>query len=178
MAIVPETLVPMPTVAGTTSGACADGLGFAFPTSVLDYLYDQVFLSSTLVSGSEDAFDACGEVTGITSCAEDWDRDGVSDATEPRPTSLLGQLRVMECTQNGNVAPSAWSVTAANLDVDELDSDDTATSSVLYNTGGRTGDSGEEAYVDVTLRGGATYLLLVGATAGTGSYEFTVRAIP
>jgi hypothetical protein len=175
LAIVPEEYVPLPTVTGTTSGACADGYAFAYPTSVLSYLYGQVFLSSTLVSGNEDAFDACGSSSGSTTCDEDWDRDGVLDSNEPAPTSFLGQVRVMECTANGNVAPSAYEVGDDNLDVDELDSDDTPTYSYYDNTGGRNGDEGEEAYVDVTLEGGRTYLVVVGAAAGDGAYELTLR---
>ncbi len=177
LAIVPEDVVPLPTVDGTTSGACADGEAFAYPTSVLEYLYSQVFLASALYDGTEADLDACGVSSGSTTCDADWDRDGVLDADEPLPTSFLGQVRVMECTANGNVAPSTWSVTTDNLDIDELDDDSEPTYSFLQNTGGRAGEEGEEGYVQVDLQGGRTYLVVVGASSGDGTYELSVRQL-
>jgi hypothetical protein len=134
----------------------------------------QLFLANTLVSGSEDEFDACGVSSGSTTCGEDWDRDGVLDESEPTPTSVLEQLRIMECTANGNVQPDAWTVTDEMLDEDELDEDEEPSYSYTDATGGRTGSDGEEAYISTSLEGGRSYLILVGA-GGTGTYEISVR---
>jgi hypothetical protein len=45
------------------------------------------------------------------------------------------------------------------------------------NTGGRSGDEGEEGYVEATLTGGEQYVIVVGASQGTGAYELSVRQV-
>jgi hypothetical protein len=181
IAVAPRELVPEPSVDGTLQEAatCPDGVEFFYPRSLLDHLTAQVFVSSTMTDGNEDDFDACGEPSETaTTCADDWDRDGVLDSDEPSPDSFLAQTRVMECTLNGNVEPSAWTVTTDWLDADELDSDDIPTLSYTYNTGGHAGTDGEEAYVALSLEGGREYLIIVGANSdGTGTYELSLRQL-
>ncbi len=176
IAVIPEDYLPVPTVSGTTRGACGEGDYFAYPGLLLDWLATQVFLSDTLVSGSEDEFDACGVPTSPTTCGVDWDGDGVLDEEEPLPTSLLEQVRVMECTANGGVQPPAWRVGESLLDVDELDDDETPEVDYPKGVGGRSGEEGEEAYVQVQLGGGARYVVVVGG-AGSGNYELNVRQV-
>ena len=181
VAIVPLELVPQPTVDGTNNATCADGLDFAFPTSLLDHLVSQLYLSSTMWDeDSDDDFDPCGDQSdAATVCAEDWDRDGVLDEDEPLPETFLTQARVMECTQNGNVPPAAWAYNSDWLDVDEMDEDELATGTYTYNAGGRSGTDGEEGFVWKTLEGGRQYLIVVGASADdVGTYEVTVREVP
>jgi hypothetical protein len=180
VAIVPSDFVPQPTTAGTRdSSACADDPEFAFPISILEYLYFQVFLSSEMYT-ENDGFDACGSTsldsadTGLT-CAADWDGDTISNDDEPRPTNFYEQVLVQQCTLNGGEAPDSpydldW------MDADELDEDTTASFSYAYNIGGVTGDDGEEGFLEVWVPGGATYTIIVGAT-GVGGYEFAVREL-
>lgn len=177
VAVVPAELVPEPTVEGTARGsACPDGVEFAYPVTVLEYLYDQIFLSGTMIDGSEDDFDACGSSAGTaTTCDADWDRDGVLDDEEPVPTSFWEQILTMECTANGNVAPAPSTYTEAWMDVDEQDDDELATYSARHNTGGRAGAEGEEGYVSLTLQGGKRYVVVVGGNGGNGVYELSVR---
>lgn len=180
IAVAPRELVPEPTVAGTQRGtSCMVGAPFTYPSSLLEHLTYQLFLSSTMLSGDESDFDACGEASLTpTSCDDDWDRDGVLDIDEPQPDSFLAQTRVMECTLNGNVAPAAWTYGTSWLDVDEQDEDELPTIDFANNTGGRAGEDGEEGYVEVSLDGGREYLVIVGATGGgTGTYELSLRQI-
>jgi hypothetical protein len=175
LVIAPSELVPQPTVAGTNSATCADGEPFAYPTSVLEHLYTQVFLSGTLYDGDESELDPCGTSAFPTTCVTDWDRDGVTNGEEPTPSTVYGQLLVMECTANGNVRPTASQISTDNLDVDELDEDDVASYDSLLNVGGATDDRTEDAFVSLSLEGGRVYTVLVGASMGTGTYELTVR---
>ena len=46
LAVVPRSIIPTPTVDGTSSGACPDGPTFGYPASLLAYLHSQVFLSA------------------------------------------------------------------------------------------------------------------------------------
>lgn len=175
IAIVPAEYVPTPTSDGTTRGsACPDGVDFTYPVSVLDYLYDQVILSSTMTADDVEDFDACGVATGATTtCDEDWDRDGVLDDDEPTPGSFHEQVLVMECTATGSASSSfaeEW------LDIDELDEDEVPSRSLVKNTGGRAIEDGEEGYVAVSLQGGRQYVIVVAAADGsTGTYELSVR---
>jgi hypothetical protein len=179
IAIAPRELVPEPTVDGTLRGSCSGGADFAFPGSLLEHLTAQLFLSSTMYEESDPDFDPCGVAAGYeTTCAEDWDRDGVLDTDEPQPASFFTQTRVMECTQNGNVAPSEWVYDTTWLDWDELDEDEEPTVDFAANVGGYSGTEGEEAFVRVSLQGGREYLVVVGANAnGTGTYELSVRQL-
>jgi hypothetical protein len=190
IAIVPSELVPRPTVQGTSSASCPEGDTFQFPTSVLEHLYTQVFLSNVLYperdESTVDNFDACGEPatadtgdTGPTlpACAEDWDRDTVPNSLEPTPTNVRDQLRVMECTLNGGTAPDTSVIQRRNFDMDELDNDEEASFDLLANAGGTTDLRSEDGYVSLTLTGGRSWTILVGASAGTGPYELTVKEI-
>ena len=180
IAVVPREYVPEPTYDGTYRDAtCPDGLAFQFPTTLLEYLVSQLYLSSTMYTGDEDSFDPCGTMsTDPTTCADDWDRDGVLDEDEPQPDSFLGQVRVMECTLNGTVAPTEWEVDSSWLDADEIDDDDLPTTDLLNNTGGYSGTTGEEGYVQVDLEGGREYLIIVAANnGGSGVYELNMRQV-
>jgi hypothetical protein len=179
IAVAPRMLVPEPTVEGTNSATCPDGIDFSYPTDLLEYLTAQVFLSSTMQDGTEDDLDACGDQSATaTTCDLDWDRDGVLDSDEPQPGTFLAQARVMECTLNGNVPMGESGYGTEWLDSDELDEDELPTYDYLRNTGGSSGDEGEEAYAEVRLRGGYEYLVVVGANSGgTGTYELSVRVV-
>ncbi|MFN7143230.1 MAG: hypothetical protein ACK4YP_05595, partial [Myxococcota bacterium] len=182
IAVAPRELVPEPSVEGTLRGdSCPGGADFAYPTSLLDHLASQLFLSSTMYDEDSLAdFDPCGEQAGaVTSCSTDWDRDGVLDDDEPTPASFVEQALVMQCTQNGNTMAGVDRWYGVDwLDMDEIDEDELATADLVHNAGGYSGPEGEEGYVEVSLQGGREYLIVVGANAnGTGTYELSVRQL-
>ncbi|MCB9777321.1 MAG: hypothetical protein H6742_01990 [Alphaproteobacteria bacterium] len=185
LAVVPTTWVPTPTVEGTRRGSCTEGDDFQYPTSMLPYLYSQVFLSGKSGITTADSEDEeiivsvdCGTITGDTSCGEDWDRDGVLDIDEPTPTNFLGQVHVMQCTLNAN-DPTLFDAALAEgvFDIDSLDEDDTSYFDRANDLGGMADDSGEEAMIVKHLEGGEKYLIVVGAETYTGPYELVVRAL-
>ncbi len=178
VAIAPLDIVPEPTVGGVERGSCTGGIDFAYPGTILEYLYYQIFLSSTMYSGSETAEASCGaQSLTATTCDDDWDRDGVLDADEPNPDTFYGQALVLQCTINGNVMPADiydpdW------LDADELDEDEDFSKDYVQNLGGRSGEDAEEGFIEPTVPGGVRYLIVVGASTGTGNYELVVRQVP
>jgi hypothetical protein len=187
IAIVPSGLVPQPTVQGTSSASCPDGFAFQFPTTVLEHLYAQVYLSKTLhTANATDTFDPCGEPPTVagdaapeaSTCDVDWDRDSVLDADEPTPRSVFEQLRTMECTLQGPTSPRVSAIQTRNFDIDELDGDEEASFDLSANAGGTTDLRSEDGYVRLTLTGGRSWTILVGASTGTGPYELTVKEIP
>ncbi len=175
VAVVPADWLPMPTPEGTArSSACPDGIDFAYPGSVLDYLYYQVFLSPTALSEQAD-FDPCGDQQDAeTTCEEDWDRDGVLDVDEPRPSTLLQQVWVMQCTLAGRDIDAITPADESIFDFDETDEDDTAWTDRSLDLGGRTDDSGEDAFLYTDLAGGGEYVIVVGGNQDTGPYELTI----
>jgi len=147
-----------------------------------------MFLSDDSGSaGVSGGFDPCGgEYIGDTAdsgssettCAVDWDRDGVLDLDEPRPANLIEQVMVMQCTLAGGDMASFEPVQASDvLDKDSLDDDDDPYTNRAENLGGRSGDEDEEAYLEVSLAGGASYVIVVGAGTDTGPYELRVRQL-
>lgn len=179
IAVVPRDYLPEPTVEGTlNAGHCPDGAAFAFPGSVLDYLYYQVFLSGDM--GTEVSIDdPCGEIDeNPTTCDSDFDRDGVLDLNEPTPTTLIDQVLVQQCTLNGNVMPADEDIYDTSwLDLDERDEDDVPTYYRAFNTGGYAGTDGEEAFANVSVQGGGVYTIVVGAGSDEGLYELSVREL-
>ena len=189
-AVVPAGLVPSPSVDGTRRGACEEGLDFGYPASMLEYLYYQMFLSSDPgTTGVSADFNPCGSVqlpdTGSSdtawegpTCGADWDRDEVLDLDEPRPSSLLEQVMVMQCALAGGDFSEVEPYEAADIiDSDTMDENDNPYIDRTRNLGGRTGDSEEEAYLETTLAGGARYVIVVGAGTETGTYELRVKEI-
>jgi len=193
MALVDEEYVPAPSETDTVRTECEGGIDFSFPTPILEYLYYQVFLSPGAVA-TEDlpeegdtgtaryatggTFDACGTASEAeTTCADDWDLDGVLDEDEPQPGSFLQQVQVMQCGAAGNDPLGYVPLSTDLIDVDEIDEDEDPYSDPSRDLGGRTGESGEEAYIEMELIGGASYLIIVGAGADTGTYEFSVRQL-
>ncbi|MEC7987465.1 MAG: hypothetical protein VX278_20030 [Myxococcota bacterium] len=190
LAVVPREYLPVPTVTGTQQGSCSDGYEFGYPYKMLDHLYYQLFLSNTAYNdtdlldpaeetdeeGGSQSFDPCGSQSGATTtCDEDWDRDGVYDEDEPMPETLLSQIRVMQCTLAGNDVSGFSALNTDIIDVDESDEDDDATFDRLLNVGGISADGYEGAYIDIELEGGRDYIIVVGATEGTGAYELTLK---
>ena len=85
---------------------------------------------------SSEAFDPCGSDSGATTtCDEDWDRDGVYDSEEPKPETLLSQIRVMQCTLAGNDVSGMVPMTYEIIDYDEQDEDDNFTYDRIQNSG-------------------------------------------
>lgn len=187
LAIVPTSYVPTPSVDGTTRGACADGVDFTYPSSVLEYLYYQVYLSAEAFEESSDEedggidpseFDACGTLSeDALTCGDDWDLDGVADTDEPQPATFVEQVWVMQCTAAGGDASAYDAVTEEIFDEDSTDDDDSYSFNRGLNLGGQSWEEGEEAYMVVTLDGGSKYLLIVGAGDDTGSYEMTLQVL-
>jgi len=188
LAVVPEEWVPTPTVEETNRDACAASGAeyFAYPISLLEYLFYQQVLSGTPItlsasSGDEEeetptAFDPCGIPSEeTTSCADDWDGDGVPDGDEPQPEDFYQQVLVAMCSLDHDL-PASGLFGPENFDFDTIDQDDSPTSNRRDNAGGRNGGSGEEAYMRVELQGGVRYLVVVGAGSDAGSYEITLRA--
>ena len=190
LSMVPRAYVPVPTVTGTQSGSCTDGETFGYPFLLLEHLYSQVLLSpisydeaelfslevEDTASGSAEVFDPCGTPEGtVTTCDEDWDRDGVLDVNEPTPSTFLGQMQVMQCTLAGNDPSGFVPVGTEILDVDQTDDDDAVSLDRKLNLGGVSVEEEEGAYLDLELTGGQQYILIVGSE-GTGPYELTVQA--
>ena len=179
VAIVPEALLPQPTTESTvTNPTCTDAPEFGFPTSMLEYLYYQQFLSTTMYSDTD--FDPCGtapdDSAGAPECTEDWDGDGIADESEAQPTTLLEQIMVADCTAQGATNDTYVSTYSLDwMDSDEQDSDKRPAHDYKNNTGGRSDETGEEGYVHADLPGGARYLLVVGGNSDTGIYEINVR---
>lgn len=191
IAVLERSLVPTPTVEGTKRGTCPEGgASFAYPASVLDYLYSQIFLSGVSVSGevdpedeevidtaaADDGFDPCGVLAEVpTTCADDWDLDGVLDVDEPRPASFLEQVQVMQCTLNGGTIRPGDLLGPELFDLDERDEDEESSYDRSRNLGGRYAGSGEEAYLEADLIGGRQYVIVVGAGTEIGPYELRVQ---
>ena len=209
IAVVPKVLVPTPTVGGTSSGTCADGPTFGYPASLLSYLHSQVFLSAYAYvdadleapttpsesGGGDDTGDGgeaestswnpCGVPedggSSATTCATDWDRDGVLNEDEPEPSSFVQQVQVMQCTLAAGdfdaVVSSGGFFGTEIVDSDEIDEDDSPYADRRRNLGGRTGEDDEEAYLEVDLIGGQEYVIVVGGQTDQGVYEFSVTDI-
>ena len=189
--MVPAAWLPNPTVSGTRSCSDPDALSFAYPTSVLDYLYYQIFLSTSAseAAGTADGtatdtgtasetFDPCGAVsTTATTCANDWDLDGVLDVDEPLPATFVEQVQVMQCTLAGGDLSAFTPVNDKIIDTDERDDDEESYYDRAHNIGGKHGGSGEEAFLKKVLQGGQEYVIVVGATTGIGTYELVVKQL-
>jgi hypothetical protein len=181
MAVFPEDWVPTPTYADTARAMCpaTDGLYFEYPNTVLDYLYYQVFLADNPLDEDDgqtwSEYDACGELSEeATSCANDWDGDGVPDEDEPRPETFFQQVMTHLCVPSTGETPV---LDRTAFDADTLDEDSNAYVDRAENVGGVSVDSGEEAFLLITLEGGDTYLLIVGGNGTTGTYELSLRQI-
>ncbi len=178
IAVAPVDWVPLPTVADTHyDPTCSGAAEFSYPTSLLEYLYYQNFLSSTIGSDSGD-FDGCGVAeASLPSCDTDWDRDWVLDASEPVPTTFFEQVLTEQCTFYGGSLPSGVDAYTEDwLDWEELDEDDDPYYDIAANVGGRSGEDDEEAFIYLELDGGQQYILVVGA-GGEGLYELSFRAL-
>jgi hypothetical protein len=190
ISVVPASWLPNPTVSGTRACSDAEAISFGYPTSVLDYLYYQIFLSTTAseVAGTEeegaaedtglvteDVFDPCGVISEApTTCANDWDLDGVLDEVEPRPATFVEQVQVMQCTLAGGDITAFTPASDKIIDQDERDDNEESYFDRTLNIGGKNGSSGEEAFLMKELQGGTDYVIVVGATAGLGTYELRV----
>ena len=84
----------------------------------------------------------------------------------------------MQCTQAGGDSTAFEPLSTDYIDEDSIDSDEDPTSVLGDNLGGLSGASSEEAFLEVSLQGGETYVLVVGATdGGTGAYELTIQPL-
>jgi hypothetical protein len=180
IAVAPAAWVPQPNSTDTVRDtSCTDSLTFAYPGSVIPYLYAQDVLSSSMYTTLDSAFSQCGvgDEPGSLTCDQDFDADGVTDGSEPLPTTFFTQVRTRQCDLAGNEMPeetyaSSW------LDAEELDDDDDATLGYTDATGGQAGATGEEGYIRVTLTGGEQYFVVVGdSTGGEGTYELSIRQV-
>ncbi|NCG19299.1 MAG: hypothetical protein GWP91_09835, partial [Rhodobacterales bacterium] len=124
-------------------------------------------------------FSPCGTKAGaVLSCALDYDRDEVSDATEPQPSSFLDQINALACALEDNDVNSYVEYEAEDVfDFDETDSDDESYYDRAAGLGGRSVSDGEEAFYQGILVGGEQYLIVVGAGTGEGAYELQVREV-
>jgi hypothetical protein len=177
VAVVPSSLVPTPTVSGTRTSACPGSAAFAYPISLLEHLNAQLMLSgSSGASGVSADFDACGvPADTATTCANDFDGDGVLDEAEPAPQSFLEQVQVQQCTLAGGDATAFTPADSSIFDLDEVDEDEESEAVRAYNVGGRSGEDGEDALLLARLSGGQTYTIIVGGAGDTGTYELTLR---
>lgn len=181
LSVVPQTWIPTPTVEGTQRGSCPEGIDFQYPSTMLEYLYYQLFLSQDYGEDTSDVGEegySCGEISADTTCGEDWDRDGILDVDELMPTTYVDQVNAMLCTLHGNDASLFTPVTVNDLlDIDTLDEDELSWYSRAKDLGGMADSSGEEAFLKTTLEGGGEYLIIVGAGTYAGSYELEVKQI-
>ncbi len=209
-AVVQESFVPTPDIGTITREVCQadEAVYFSYPSSVLEYLYYQVFLSDqpfaeSMVGddASEDAGNLCELYCGqdwvspgtsaTTTCQDDWDLDGITDQEEYKPTDFLEQVLVEQiCTQNIMDLSTCYDevdwdqvytlyelIDTDNFDSDSVDEDELATLDRQNNTGGSADSLGEEAFLETILTGGESYLLIVGASGDTGTYELTIRQL-
>jgi hypothetical protein len=109
-----------------------------------------------------------------TTCANDWDLDGVLDEVEPRPATFVEQVQVMQCTLAGGDITAFTPASDKIIDQDERDDNEESYFDRTLNIGGKNGSSGEEAFLMKELQGGTDYVIVVGATAGLGTYELRV----
>ena len=179
IAIAPSEWVPTPTVSSIDSTTCADATtSFQYPSSVLEYQYTQEFLSAMM--GESGIDDPCGQPpestdtggSAILTCDDDYDLDGVANEDEPAPTDFFSQVLVQQCDLG--LTPS---YTTEWLDADEIDEDGEVTYDPIQNTGGYSGESGEEAFLAIELTGGEVYTIVVGGNGDTGVYELSVKQI-
>ncbi len=196
LAVVPQEWVPTPNETDTVRARCAhpDGANFAYPINILQYLFNQQVLSHLPFSegevetqqGDEEGeggttdFDPCGSLPEDTAvepdCSNDWDSDGVLDADEPAPENFYNQILVSMCSADPELLDAdVWGLEW--FDRDSLDGDESPTRDRINNTGGAAGASGEEAFLDITLEGGRSYLIVVSGGSDSGTYEFAVREI-
>ena len=198
LAVVPESYLPVPTVTGTQSGACTDGISFGYPYRLLEHLYAQVMLApdpyteSDLYTGASElpddgdtgsaaieTFDPCGSMESeATTCEFDWDRDGVLDENEPQPETFLQQVQVMQCTMAGGDLSSFVPVGLEIIDADQSDEDSLSSYDRTLNIGGTSAEDKEGAFLKTTVMGGEEYIIVVGSSSGTGPYELTVQRLP
>jgi hypothetical protein len=183
LAVVDEHLLPTPTVDGTRREDCDEGDDFGYPSSLLDHLFYQMMLAPDPgADGPSSGFDPCGipteTDTGPPTCGVDWDGDEVLDEDEPRPTTLLEQVLVSQCTLAGgdfsDVEPYA---PADFIDQDSIDLDELPYIDRRQDLGGRRHATGEEAHMVTTLSGGARYVVVVGSGTETGPYTLTIREL-
>ena len=83
----------------------------------------------------------------------------------------------MQCTLAGNDVSGMVPMTYEIIDYDEQDEDDIFSYDRLQNTGGKSVDDAEGAYIEVSLEGGKDYIIVVGASDGKGPYELNVKKI-
>jgi hypothetical protein len=192
-AVLPERDLITPTVEAYSDDECPGALDFGYPYTVLDYLYYQVFLADdpfdgAVVESGEDtgdpaagAFDPCGQVnldTGLApECSTDWDQDGVTDEDEPRPTTFLEQIWVQQCTMAAAAGTPAAYYDNSIFDVNTVDPEEATVCDRVRNAGGLSSDSGQEAFMEVVLDGGETYIAVVGGTGDVGVYEMTFQQV-
>ncbi|MDP6933160.1 MAG: hypothetical protein QGG40_09600, partial [Myxococcota bacterium] len=141
--------------------------------------YDMEFSATfdLLLDEDEDEDEDDEEEEVERTCANDWDMDGVLDEDEPQPDTLMEQVHVMQCTAAGGDGSEVDWVEGSRVDTDSTDEDDDYSFDHKRNLAGRSGVSGEEAYLEVTLPGGAEYLLIVGAGSYAGPYELTIQEL-
>jgi hypothetical protein len=84
----------------------------------------------------------------------------------------------MQCTLAGGVMEDFEPVEGDDIiDMDSMDEDDDPYVDRTRNLGGKSSDEDEEAYMEVSLAGGATYVIVVGAGTDTGPYELRIRQL-
>ena len=74
---------------------------FAYPDTVLNYLFTQIFLLDEPYLTEVGVFDPCGVASGTpdeATCETDFDLDGVSNDAEPLPSSFQQQVLVEQCS--------------------------------------------------------------------------------
>ena len=71
-----------------------------------------------------------------------------------------------------------WGAKVEIIDLDEIDEDEDVTYDRLLNVGSVSAEDSEGAYQDIILEGGKDYIIVIGASSGTGPYEFTVKKLP
>jgi len=82
---------------------------------------------------------------------------------------------VQQCT-NGD--PEDLFMDKYSFDEDQYDKDAIASFDRILNIGGQSIGDGEEAFIDITLKGGQIYLLVVSDEGmGTGVYELTLQEL-
>ena len=83
----------------------------------------------------------------------------------------------MQCTLAGNDVSGFVALTTDIIDADEQDEDEDYSYDRIKNTGGQSVDDYEGAYIETTLEGGKEYLIIVGASQGTGAYELNIKKL-
>ena len=175
-------------------GPCADMDLYNYPVVMPLWMASQANLLSNPVAEVASEFEMAVFAPDIWECMYDHDQDGVLDAEEPKPSTLMEQILLRQAENLfvdptfydatfgllggfGDVSAPWWGEQMIDIDSNEEPDDNFATQIPAYNLGGRSAPEGEEAVWMGTLPPGEYIILVGGAGGATGPYDLSVRLV-